>query len=41
MAVADSFPRLCVRLFLPALMIANLGDELHAKTAYRYVPVLS
>jgi predicted permease len=31
----------CVRLFLPALMITNVGAELHAETAWRYVPVLS
>ncbi|KAH7403507.1 auxin efflux carrier [Cadophora sp. MPI-SDFR-AT-0126] len=37
---ARDINKLCVRLFLPALMIANLGDELHAETAYRYVPVL-
>ncbi|KAH9218437.1 auxin efflux carrier [Leptodontidium sp. 2 PMI_412] len=37
---ARDINKLCVRLFLPGLMIANLGDELHAKTAYRYIPVL-
>lgn len=31
----------CVRLFLPALLITNVGSELHADTAIRYVPVLS
>jgi predicted permease len=31
----------CVRLFLPALLITNVGSELHADTAYRYAPVLS
>jgi len=31
----------CVRLFLPALLITNVGAELHADTAIRYVPVLS
>ncbi|CZT48124.1 related to Auxin Efflux Carrier superfamily [Rhynchosporium secalis] len=39
-ASARDINKLCVRLFLPALMIANLGDELQAKTAYRYIPVL-
>ncbi|KAL2067177.1 hypothetical protein VTL71DRAFT_1601 [Oculimacula yallundae] len=39
-ASARDINKLCVRLFLPALMIANLGDELKAKTAYRYIPVL-
>ncbi|KAL5313950.1 hypothetical protein ACEPPN_018374 [Leptodophora sp. 'Broadleaf-Isolate-01'] len=38
---ARDINKLCVRLFLPGLMIANLGDELHAKTAYRYIPVLN
>jgi hypothetical protein len=32
---------MCVRLFLPALLITNVGKELHADTAIRYVPVLS
>lgn len=31
----------CVRLFLPALLITNIGSELHADTALRYVPILS
>jgi len=31
----------CVRLFLLALLITNVGAELHADTAMRYVPVLS
>lgn len=33
--------KMCVRLFLPALLITNVGSELHADTAYRYAPVLS
>jgi predicted permease len=33
--------KMCVRLFLPALLITNVGKELHADTAIRYVPVLS
>lgn len=32
---------LCVRLFLPALLITNVGSQLHADTGIRYVPVLS
>ena len=31
----------CVRLFLPALLITNVGSELHLDTATRYVPILS
>ncbi|EDO04291.1 hypothetical protein SS1G_06774 [Sclerotinia sclerotiorum 1980 UF-70] len=30
-----------VRLFLPALLITNVGEELKPDTAWRYVPVLS
>ena len=33
--------KLCVRLFLPALLITNVGNELHLDTAIRYVPILS
>jgi hypothetical protein len=33
--------KMCVRLFLPALLITNVGNELHADTAIRYVPILS
>ena len=33
--------KICVRLFLPALLITNVGAELHADTAIRYVHVLS
>ncbi|KAB8291300.1 hypothetical protein EYC80_009986 [Monilinia laxa] len=29
-----------IRLLLPALLITNVGEELNADTAYRYVPVL-
>ncbi len=30
-----------VRLFLPALLIYNVGSQISLDTAYRYVPVLS
>lgn len=33
--------KMCVRLFLPTLLITNVGKELHANTAIKYVPVLS
>jgi auxin efflux carrier family protein len=33
--------KMCVRFFLPALLITNVGEQLHADTASRYVPVLS
>ena len=32
---------LCVKLLLPALLITNVGTELHLDTAWRYVPILS
>ncbi|CAD6587524.1 MAG: hypothetical protein ASARMPREDX12_002922 [Alectoria sarmentosa] len=31
---------LCVRLFLPALLITKVGSQLHADTGIRYVPIL-
>lgn len=38
---AKDISKLCVRMFLPALLITNVGSELHLDTASRYVPVLS
>lgn len=38
---AKDISKVCVRLFLPALLITNVGSELHADTAHRYAPVLS
>ena len=32
--------KLCVRLFLPALLIVNVGSQLHADTGIKYVPVI-
>ena len=32
---------LCVRMFLPALLITNVGSQLHAGTGIRYIPILS
>ena len=32
---------LCVRMFLPALLITNVGSQLRSETAIRYVPILS
>jgi predicted permease len=31
---------LCVKVFLPALIIVNLGSQLHLGSALNYVPVL-
>ena len=32
---------LCVRMFLPALLVTNVGSQLHADTGIRYIPILS
>ena len=32
---------LCVRMFLPTLLVTNVGSQLHADTGLRYVPILS
>lgn len=32
--------KLCVRMFLPALLIYKIGSNLHQDTGLRYVPVL-
>ncbi|KAF7509848.1 hypothetical protein GJ744_007359 [Endocarpon pusillum] len=37
---ATSISKVCVRMFLPALLITRVGAELHLDTAVRYVPVL-
>ncbi|MCJ1465366.1 hypothetical protein MMC07_003984 [Pseudocyphellaria aurata] len=31
---------ICVRMLLPALLLTNVGSQLHSETAYRYVPIL-
>ncbi len=33
--------KVCVRMFLPALLITKVGSELHSNTVMRYVPILS
>jgi predicted permease len=33
--------KVCVRMFLPALLITKVGSELHLDTATRYIPILS
>lgn len=38
---AKEVSRLCVRMFLPALLIYKIGSNLHAGTASRYLPILS
>ncbi|KAK5150239.1 hypothetical protein LTR04_006855, partial [Oleoguttula sp. CCFEE 6159] len=37
---AKEISKTCVRLFLPALLIVNVGSQLHLDTAMKYVPVL-
>ena len=37
---AKKVSTVCVKLFLPALMITNVGSELLASTGTRYVPIL-
>ncbi|KAI9674730.1 MAG: hypothetical protein M1817_001634 [Caeruleum heppii] len=39
-ASARDISKLCVRLFLPALLVSNVGSELHLETLGRYVPIL-
>lgn len=38
---AKDISKLCVRMFLPALLITNMGSQLHLDTVMRYVPILS
>ena len=38
---ARDISKICVRLFLPALLIVNVGSEVEIDTAARYIPVLS
>jgi hypothetical protein len=33
--------RTCMNIFLPLLLISNLGGELHLDTVQRYIPILS
>lgn len=38
---AKEVSKLCVRMFLPALLIYKIGSNLHQDTGVRYVPILS
>lgn len=38
---AKEVSRLCVRMFMPALLIYKIGSNLHQDTGIRYVPILS
>lgn len=38
---AKKISKICVRMFLPALLITEVGSELHLDTATRYIPILS
>ncbi len=33
--------RTCVNIFLPFLLISNLGEQLHLDTVWHYLPVFS
>lgn len=33
--------RACINIFLPLLLISNLGGELHVDAAQRYIPIMS
>lgn len=37
---AKDISQICVTLFLPALLVTNVGSQLRPETAFRYVPVL-
>lgn len=37
---SKSVSKLCVRLFLPALLIHDVGSQLDSGTVMRYVPIL-
>jgi len=39
-ANAKSISKICVKLFLPALLLTQIGSELHSGSAYRYVVIL-
>jgi predicted permease len=38
---AKEVSKLCVRMFLPALLIYKIGSNLHQDTGVRYIPILS
>lgn len=40
-ASAKDISKTAVQLFLPALLISNVGSQLHLDTVNRYIPVLS
>jgi predicted permease len=37
---ARRISRLSIKILLPALLVTNLGSELHLDTAMRYLPIL-
>lgn len=39
-ASAKKVSTICVRMFLPALLITNVGSELHVDTVKRYIPII-
>ncbi|KIV78682.1 hypothetical protein PV11_06306 [Exophiala sideris] len=39
-ASSKKISKVCVHMFLPALLITKVGNELHADTGTRYIPIL-
>ncbi len=39
-SAAKELSKLCVRMFLPALLIFKIGSNLHRDTGVRYIPIL-
>ncbi|OCK73633.1 hypothetical protein K432DRAFT_430490 [Lepidopterella palustris CBS 459.81] len=39
-ATAKSISKICVKMFLPALLLTKIGSELHAGSAHRYLIIL-
>lgn len=40
-SAAKEISKLCVRMFLPALLIYKIGSNMNSETSVRYVPILS
>jgi predicted permease len=37
---SKSISKICVKMFLPALLLTNIGSELHVDSAHRYLVIL-
>ena len=40
-SVTNQISAICVKLFLPALLITSVGSQLHLHNLHQYIPVLS